>query len=80
MRDWHEAISDDSPVLIDMFSSPTTVYVRKHVERRTVTDDQGNTRVEYHYQEKEYKPIEYAVMCSEENAEAIAELAELIGG
>lgn len=80
MRDWHETISDDSPTLVDMTSSPTTVYLRKQVRQVEVTDDKGMTRVEYHYKEKELSPIEYAVMCAEENSEAIAELAELLGG
>lgn len=80
MKDWHEAISDDSPKLIDLTTSPTTVYLRKNVQKKNVKDDKGVERTEYHYQEKELTPIEYAMMCSTENAEAIAELAELLGG
>lgn len=80
MRDWHDTISDDSPTLVDLTSSPTTVYLRKQVRQVEVTDDKGVTRIEYHYKEKEFSPIEYAVMCAEENSEAIAELAELLGG
>ena len=74
MRDWHEVISDNSPVLIDTASSPTTVYLRKNVQRKTVTDWDGTTRIEYHYDERELTPIEYAGMWSEENANTLAKL------
>lgn len=75
MRNWHEAIADEAPELIDAASSPTTVYVRKdihEVERKDETT--GETRIEYHYLEKELTPIEYANKVSQDNEDTLAKL------
>ena len=77
MRNWHEAISDDIPELIDTTTSPTTVYMRKDVRKETVKDDKGETRIEYHYQEKELTPIEYANKVSQDNADTLAKLEDV---
>lgn len=88
MRNWHEAIADEAPELIDTGSSPTTVYLRKdirEVERKDETT--GETRTEYHYMEKEYSKIEYMLLTNSDNTgrisdieDAVVELAEMIVG
>ena len=77
---FHKAHSSSEPVLIDETSSKTSVYLRKNVTSKEVTDEEtGETRTEYEYDEVILTKEEYARYQDKLDTEAmIAELAEAI--
>lgn len=85
MTEWKktQGTQDSAPFLIDVESSPTTVYERRNV--RKMEDEEGNSYWEY--EEREFTKDEYILrqssqMVSKEdnliNQAALADIYELI--
>ena len=54
-------ISGVRPKLLDMESSPTTVYIRSNITEREVESYDGKTKIEFVYDEIQYTFAEYAI-------------------
>ena len=76
---YYKATSNDYPQLVDITSSPTTVYLRKNIKAVDVEDEMtGNTRTEYHYEEAAITKDEYINMLHEQQEVTDEALQELI--
>lgn len=76
-----KSISDNYPILVDIISSPTTVYLRKNVTEVEVTDwVTGETHTEYHYDEAMISKDEYIALLHEQVADVEEVLADMLYG
>lgn len=76
---YYKATSNDYPQLVDITSSPTTVYLRKNIKAVDVEDEMtGNTRTEYRYEEAAITKDEYINMLHEQQEVTDEALQELI--
>lgn len=76
---YYKVTSNDYPQLVDITSSPTTVYLRKNIKAVDVEDEMtGNTRTEYHYDEAAINKDEYINMLHEQQEVTDEALQELI--
>lgn len=76
---YYKATSNDYPQLVDITSSPTTVYLRKNIKAVEVEDEMtGRNRTEYHYDEATVTKDEYITMLHEQQEVTDEALQELI--
>ena len=76
---YYKVTSNDYPQLVDITSSPTTVYLRKNIKAVDVEDEMtGSTRTEYHYDEVAITKDEYINMLHEQQEVTDEALQELI--
>lgn len=76
---YYKATSNDYPQLVDITSSPTTVYLRKNIKVVEVEDEMtGSNRTEYHYDEAAVTKDEYITMLHEQQEITDEALQELI--
>lgn len=76
---YYKVTSNDYPQLVDITSSPTTVYLRKNIKAVDVEDEMtGNARTEYHYDEAAISKDEYINMLHEQQEVTDEALQELI--
>ena len=76
---YYKATSNDYPQLVDITSSPTTVYLRKNIKAVDVEDEMtGSTRTEYRYEEAAITKDEYINMLHEQQEVTDEALQELI--
>lgn len=76
---YYKVTSNDYPQLVDITSSPTTVYLRKNIKAVDVEDEMtGSTRTEYHYDEAAITKDEYINMLHEQQEVTDEALQELI--
>ena len=76
---YYKVTANDYPQLVDITSSPTTVYLRKNIKAVDVEDEMtGNTRTEYHYDEAAISKDEYINMLHEQQEVTDEALQELI--
>lgn len=85
MTEWKkvQGTQEESPLIIDIFSSPTTVYERRNIKRKE--DDEGNKYWEYEertFTRDEYTVYQASQMTTKEdnliNQAAMADIFELI--
>ena len=78
---YQKSISNNYPVLVDITSSPTTVYLRKNVTEVEVTDPvTEETHTEYHYDEAMMTKDEYISLLHEQVADVEEVLADMLYG
>lgn len=78
---YYKVTSNDNPQLVDITSSPTTVYLRKNIQAVEVEDiETGNTRTEYHYDEAAVTKGEYIDILRAQIEDNEAVLAEILFG
>ena len=70
----------EKPAELDTTSSVNFVYYRKNIKRIEQTDEQGNTVKLWQYDEAKVTRQEYLQNCIDDNAQALADLAAMIGG
>lgn len=70
----------EKPAELDTTSSVNFVYYRKNIKQIEHTDEQGNTVKLWQYDEAKVTKQEYLQSCIDENAQALADLAAMIGG
>lgn len=70
----------EKPAELDTTSSAEYVYYRRNIKQIEQTDDQGNTVTLWQYEEAKVSRQEYLQNCIDDNAQALADLAALIGG
>lgn len=76
---YYKVTSNDYPQLVDITSSPTTVYLRKNIKAVEVEDEMtGSNRTEYHYDEAAVTKDEYITMLHEQQEVTDEALQELI--
>lgn len=78
---YHKSSGDESPKLVDITSSPTTVYLRKNIRAVEFTDDMtGETKTEYQYDEAKITKDEYINMLRNQTEELESVVAEMLYG
>lgn len=78
---YYKVTSNDYPQLVDITSSPTTVYLRKNIKAVDVEDEMtGNTRTEYHYDEAAISKDEYIDILRAQIEDNEAVLADMLFG
>ncbi len=78
---YYRVTSNDYPQLVDITSSPTTVYLRKNVASQEVTDvETGSTHTEYRYDEAAISKDEYITLLHEQIADVEEVLADMLYG
>ena len=78
---YYRVISNDYPQLVDITSSPTTVYLRKNITSEEATDTEtGNTHTEYHYDEAAISKDEYIAILQSQVADIEETVAEILFG
>lgn len=78
---YYKATSNDYPQLVDITSSPTTVYLRKNIKAVEVEDEMtGSNRTEYHYDEVAVSKDEYIDILRAQIEDNEAVLAEILFG
>ena len=78
---YYKVSSNDYPPLVDITSSPTTVYLRKNIMTEEVKNpDTGESRTEYHYDEAAITKDEYIAMLHEQVADVEEVLADILYG
>ena len=70
----------EKPEELDTTSSVNFVYYRKNIKQIEQTDEQGNTVKLWQYDEAKVTKQEYLQSCIDDNAQALADLAAMIGG
>ena len=70
----------EKPSELDTTSSANYVYYRKNIKQIEQTDEQGNTVKLWQYDEAKVTKQEYLQNCVDDNAQALADLAAMIGG
>ena len=70
----------EKPAELDTTSSVNFVYYRKNIKQIEQTDEQGNTVKLWQYDEAKVARQEYLQNCIDDNAQALADLAAMIGG
>lgn len=77
---WNEVYGtqNEKPLELDKESSPTTVYLRKDIERVTRADEETEESHEYwHYYEIAMPRADYAIMVAE-NAQAAVDYVAMM--
>lgn len=78
---YYKVTSNDYPQLVDITSSPTTVYLRKNIKAVEVEDEMtGSNRTEYHYEEAAISKDEYIDILRAQIEDNEAVLAEILFG
>lgn len=78
---YHKSSGDEYPKLVDITSSPTTVYLRKNIRAVEFTDDMtGETKTEYQYDEAIITKDEYINMLRNQAEELESVVAEILYG
>lgn len=82
---WYEVTGSTRPDKIDRTSSKKYIFLRKDVKETTITDESGETRIEYQYLEtkipKEVAELFEAQMVSDSRLNDIEEvIVEILGG
>lgn len=78
---YHKSSADYFPELVDITSSPTTVYLRKNVREVEVTDEAtSEKRIAYEYDEAIITKDEYINMLKNQAEELENVIAELLYG
>lgn len=78
---YQKSISNNYPILVDITSSPTTVYLRKNVTEVEVTDPvTEETHTEYHYDEAMISKDEYIALLHEQVVDVEEVLADMLYG
>lgn len=78
---YYRVTSNDYPQLVDITSSPTTVYLRKNVTSEEVENPETNeTHTEYHYDEAAISKDEYITLLHEQIADVEEVLADMLYG
>ena len=78
---YYKATSNDYPQLVDITSSPTTVYLRKNIKAVEVEDEMtGSNRTEYRYDEAAVSKDEYIDILRAQIEDNEAVLAEMLFG
>ena len=75
MLNYIKSYSDERPDDVDFTSSPTTVYIRKNIVEKTITDESGDSRVTYEYDEAKLSRNDYAIYLEEINVANIDYIA-----
>lgn len=70
----------EKPAELDTTSSAEYVYYRRNIKQIEQTDGQGNMVTLWQYEEAKVSRQEYLQNCIDDNAQALADLAALIGG
>ena len=70
----------EKPAELDTTSSVNFVYYRKNIKQIEQTDEQGTTVKLWQYDEAKVSRQEYLQNCIDDNAQALADLAAMIGG
>ena len=70
----------EKPAELDTTSSVNFVYYRKNIKQIEQTDEHGNTVKLWQYDEAKVTRQEYLQNCIDDNAQALADLAAMIGG
>lgn len=76
--EFHKSESTSIPELIDMNSSPTTVYIRENIQEETRMDEEEEYTI-YTYDEAILTKEEYAIYLAEVNAANIDYLSMMDG-
>ena len=78
---YYKVTSNDYPQLVDITSSPTTVYLRKNVQEVEVENpDTKETHTEYHYDEASLTKDEYIALLQAQIADVEETVAEILFG
>lgn len=70
----------EKPAELDTTSSVNFVYYRKNIKQIEQTDEHGNAVKLWQYDEAKVTKQEYLQNCIDDNAQALADLAAMIGG
>ena len=70
----------EKPAELDTTSSVNFVYYRKNIKQIEQTDEQGSIVKLWQYDEAKVSRQEYLQSCIDDNAQALADLAAMIGG
>ena len=82
MKDWKkvQGSQETQPAKLDTTSSPDVVYIRKNIERITITDEiEGITSELWQYDELILTRDEYLIQTSEQNSADIDFIAAISG-
>lgn len=78
---YHKSSADYFPELVDITSSPTTVYLRKNVREVEVTDEvTSEKRIAYEYDEASMTKDEYIDVLRNQTEELESVVAEMLYG
>lgn len=78
---YYKVTSNDYPQLVDITSSPTTVYLRKNITSEEVENPETKeTHTEYHYDEATISKDEYITLLHEQIADVEEVLADMLYG
>lgn len=78
---YYKVTSNDYPQLVDITSSPTTVYLRKNITSEEVENSETKeTHTEYHYDEAAISKDEYITLLREQIADVEEVLADMLYG
>ena len=78
---YYRVTSNDYPQLVDITSSPTTVYLRKNITSEEVENPETkDTHREYHYDEAAISKDEYITLLHEQIADVEEVLADMLYG
>ena len=78
---YYRVTSNDYPQLVDIASSPTTVYLRKNIASEEVENPETKeTHTEYHYDEAAISKDEYITLLHEQIADVEEVLADMLYG
>ena len=78
---YYKSASNEYPQLVDITSSPTTVYLRKNVQEVKVEDvETGNTHTEYRYDEAVISKDEYIDMLHAQISDVEEVIADMLYG
>lgn len=78
---YHKSSANYFPELVDITSSPTTVYLRKNVREVEVTDEvTSEKRIAYEYDEAIITKDEYINMLRNQTEELESVVAEILYG
>ena len=70
----------EKPTELDTTSSVNFVYYRKNIKQIEQTNEHGNAVKLWQYDEAKVTRQEYLQNCIDDNAQALADLAAMIGG
>jgi hypothetical protein len=76
--EFHKSESTSIPELIDMISSPTTVYIRENIQEETKIENEEEYTI-YTYDEAILTKEEYAIYLAEANTANIDYLSMMDG-
>lgn len=78
---YYKATSNDYPQLVDITSSPTTVYLRKNITSEEVENPETHEKhTEYCYDEAAISKDEYISLLHEQIADVEEVLADMLYG